>query len=1657
MMTHKKNQIDKSAIVAAQSQAFLQGTAVWVPSQNDQGKVSSTWTRGVVEGVRRGTDDEVMLSIILENGETKQYRAAECFLQNEKDDTVDDLVRSDFLHEPGILHTLRARYDLDTIYTYSGQILIAVNPYKSLNHLYGQRMMDQYKSMPFGDLSPHTYAVAEAAYNAMMIDEKRQAILISGESGAGKTESAKMVMQYLAHRSGPSFEDPTLAAAPIEQQILESNPLLEAFGNAKTARNDNSSRFGKFVEIEFDMTGRIRGASISTYLLERSRVVSIAALERSFHIFYQLCSGSNDELKAKLHLPSNASDFDYLAQSEMIILDGIDDKHGFDKTLNAMRVIGLDGDQIESVLKCVASILHLGNIKFQTAENARADEAIVCPDASSTSGLQAAADLLGASPQALQKALMSRVITIAGEKIEKKFTVLESVESRDSLAKSLYSRLFDWLVLAVNQKIGSVSRGNRTNMSVGILDIYGFESFETNSFEQLCINLANEKLQQAFNSHIFKAEQSEYAQEGIDWSYIEFIDNQDVLDLLEGTHLSDITKRSLPETNMGVFPMIDEACRLPKATSQGLATSLRSKLEKHPRFSAPKRDQYSFVINHYAGEVRYVVDHLLEKNRDFKVEDQESLMRQCNHPLPATLYPEDKNNAIRSSFKLNTIGSTFRAQLNTLSETLSICQPHFIRCIKPNESSLPGDLIPAYAMEQLRAGGVLEAVRIACAGYPTRKLFFPFAQRYWILVAPGQLRSNQIQLTDRGCIDWQNLSQGDVTKLVKMIMAKTNLSGWQIGKTRIFLRTGQLAVLEGFRGRVLTSAASCVQKHWRGYNERKKFQRIVKSVNKIQTAWRSYVKHVTVSKMIRTQAATLIQAVWRMWLKKRQFIQKRKILKATIIQSYWRMYLARKEFIAQSDYLQELSIANNLIIRQNEAAILIQAYWRRQMSMKKANILSQNALKFSMMVQENEDLKQELIMWKEKYNLLDIEFNHHKSNGGQIKSTNSFEAPPNLNDALQDKIRLLNDSLEQSFAREKSISKSIFEERKIVLGLKSDLELYKMSSRTFEDRTIELGNELAEANKVNKVYVDTITALQQSNISKTQELHASTASVENLQSEIRNLKDRLLEQQNTISKQQNEIAMMSSRIESLLKQVDLIEQEKAGLSRTIVQMKEKIMPYSQTEEKDTSVCTSAAVVQDMSGKDGMKDENQISNDARSLDSSKADIVNLYIKNFIYRQPVYVNVHGDNSTNGSLLPFSSWILRNCVNHWVEHWKMVEVDIAIDQINKSLCQESKKSLKSCVNSINTMCASGAMLKVDAVGRRNSSLYVRISERLMNQKSVYSSLGTFISRRIPINVSALLTEDARRSARNNYLKQDHRSFEDRLDVMGSSKTDWKSIIGSLVNLSIDLKEDKLPNPLVKSALWATLRYIDGSILNGILMRRDLCSVSSAKALLTALGILEGFLTSLPGRSELSTQEYRESFKRVTQAAHFIIEGFNDCSRKARSGVGIKSSILKCSALTLQQIYRLAESQHDDWLSSAFPAGSERKTLLEALKSMLQQPMENELSQNETCQTELEQDWVIFGANGEISNKISEEHIVGKEDFQNLLVDPLADFNLNARGFHRRQMILNSKMYFQAADTAANAAAYSTVFSKIEEACSKVPIPESIHPSPEMGFPTD
>ncbi|KAG0604572.1 hypothetical protein M758_10G181000 [Ceratodon purpureus] len=780
---------------------------------------------------------------------------------------VDDMTKLAYLHEPGVLYNLASRYELDEIYTYTGNILIAINPFVKLPHLYNSHMMEQYRGAPLGELSPHVFAVADASYRAMITEKKSQSILVSGESGAGKTETTKLIMQYLAYMGGRANTD----GRTVEQQVLESNPLLEAFGNAKTVRNDNSSRFGKFVEIQFDRSGRISGAAVRTYLLERSRVVQIADPERNYHCFYQLCASPEDSERYKL---GDARSFHYLNQSDCFELNGVSNAREYVKTRRAMDVVGINPEEQEAIFRVVASVLHLGNIDFVAGSDSDSSK---LKDAKSKFHLEAAAELLQCEPKGLLDSLCTRVLVTRDGNITMTLNMDQATVNRDTLAKTIYSRLFDWLVDKVNRSIG---QDPDSPFLVGVLDIYGFESFKFNSFEQFCINLANEKLQQHFNQHVFKMEQDEYTKEAINWSYIEFVDNQDVLDLIE-------------KKPSGIIALLDEACMFPKSTNETFATKLFQQYRNHKRLSKPKLARTDFTINHYAGDVTYQTELFLDKNKDYVVAEHQSLLGSSTCPFVAGLFPKSADEGSKSSYKFSSIGTRFKQQLGALMETLNTTEPHYIRCVKPNMLNKPGRFENQNVIQQLRCGGVLEAIRISCAGYPTRRTFYEFLDRFGML-APEVLEGNY-----------------DEKMAAETLLTKMSLKNYQLGQTKVFLRSGQMAELDAKRAEMLNNAARTIQRQVRTFLARRHLIAMRKAVVTIQKYWRGGLARKRYARLRQEAAAICIQKNVRMWLARKKFMEMKDA--AVKIQAGFRGMAARKEYRLR---------------RQTKAATLIQARWR---------------------------------------------------------------------------------------------------------------------------------------------------------------------------------------------------------------------------------------------------------------------------------------------------------------------------------------------------------------------------------------------------------------------------------------------------------------------------------------------------------------------------------------------------------------------------------------------------------------------------------------------------------------------------------------------------------------------------------------------------------
>ncbi|XP_023641594.1 myosin-13 isoform X2 [Capsella rubella] len=793
---------------------------------------------------------------------------------------VDDMTTLAYLHEPGVLQNLKSRYYIDEIYTYTGSILIAVNPFKQLPDLYNDHMMAQYKGATLGDLSPHPFAVADAAYRQMMNEGISQSILVSGESGAGKTETAKLLMKYLAKMGGRAVSD----RRTVEDQVLESNPVLEAFGNAKTVKNNNSSRFGKFVEIQFDQRGRISGAAIRTYLLEKSRVCQVSDPERNYHCFYMLCAAPpEDKRKLKLKEPT---EFRYLNRSQCIKLEGVDDSKEYTKTREAMSIIGISSEEQEAIFRVVAAILHLGNIEFAVGEE---------PDSSvpkDKTHLKIAAELFMCDEQALEDSLCKREMVTPEETISRCLNPNDAALSRDALAKFVYARLFDWIVNKINNSIGQDP--DSKNM-IGVLDIYGFESFKKNSFEQFCINLTNEKLQQHFTKHVLKMEQDEYKKEEIEWKHIDFPDNRYILELIEKKHGS-------------IIALLDEACKLQTSTHNSFSQKLYEVLKDNKYFSKPKLSRTDFTICHYAGDVTYKTEEFLEKNKNCVVAEHQALLSASRCTFIAGLFPPLMEDANKQS-KFSSIASQFKQQLASLIEGLNTTEPHYIRCVKPNNLLKPSIFENQNSLQQLRCGGVMETIRVCRAGFPTRKHFNEFLDRFGILASATLDKSSDEK---SGC---------------KKLLETVGLKEYQIGKTKVFLKAGQMAELDYRRAEVLGRAASVIQWKFRSYLTRKSF-------------------------IMLCNAAIYIQAVYRGQVARHSFEDLRKEAAALKIQRAMRIHLDRKKCYIEAVVTVQSGLrgmaARDVLRRKTKATTVIQSHFRRHLfelhykKLKKSAITTQS-------------------------------------------------------------------------------------------------------------------------------------------------------------------------------------------------------------------------------------------------------------------------------------------------------------------------------------------------------------------------------------------------------------------------------------------------------------------------------------------------------------------------------------------------------------------------------------------------------------------------------------------------------------------------------------------------------------------------------------------
>lgn len=744
----------------------------------------------------------------------------------------------------------------------------------------------------------------------MMRDRHNQTIVVSGESGAGKTVSAKYIMRYFATRESPDQPGKRAkgisdAMSETEEQILATNPVMEAFGNAKTTRNDNSSRFGKYIEIMFDKRMEIIGAKIRTYLLERSRLVFQPLKERNYHIFYQLVAGATNAEREEWGLVP-IEHFDYLNQGGAPQIDGVDDKAEFDATRQSLNTIGVGAKKQAEVFRVLAALLHLGNVKIAATRN----DSALAPNEPS---LVMACAMLGVDSTEFAKWTVKKQLTTRGEKIISNLTQQQALVVRDSVAKFIYSSLFDWLVEIINYGLATDEVLNQVNSFIGVLDIYGFEHFAKNSFEQFCINYANEKLQQEFNQHVFKLEQEEYVREQIDWTFINFSDNQPCIDLIEG--------------KLGVLSLLDEESRLPMGSDEQFVTKLHHNFaaDKQKFYKRPRFGKSAFTVCHYATDVTYESDGFIEKNRDTVPDEHMEVLRLTSNPflgeiLEAAAAIREKDLAATASAKAAaapgrrmgvaatrkpTLGGIFKSSLIELMHTINSTDVHYIRCIKPNEGKAAWKFEGPMVLGQLRACGVLETVRISCAGYPTRWTYEEFAMRYYMLV-PSKLWTSEIREM-ANLILKKALGQG----------SERGLDKYQLGLTKIFFRAGMLAFLENLRTNRLNECAVMIQKNLRCKYYRRKYLEARHSILLFQACSRGRQARIRAEEVRQIRAATMIQTLWRGQKERRKFNAIRDNI--ILLQSITKGFLCRKN-------IMETRIGN--------AVNVIQRSWRSRRQMR---------------------------------------------------------------------------------------------------------------------------------------------------------------------------------------------------------------------------------------------------------------------------------------------------------------------------------------------------------------------------------------------------------------------------------------------------------------------------------------------------------------------------------------------------------------------------------------------------------------------------------------------------------------------------------------------------------------------------------------------------
>ncbi|XP_072989878.1 myosin-12-like isoform X2 [Typha latifolia] len=1486
---------------------IIVGSHVWVEDPE------IAWIDGEVTEIKGGK-----ATIITTNGKTIVASLASIYPKDTEAPPagVDDMTKLAYLHEPGVLQNLECRYTLNEIYTYTGNILIAVNPFRRLPHLYDLHMMEQYKGATFGELSPHLFAVADACYRAMINDHGSQSILVSGESGAGKTETTKMLMRYLAFMGGRSGTE----GRTVEQQVLESNPVLEAFGNAKTVKNNNSSRFGKFVEIQFDKYGKISGAAVRTYLLERSRVCQVSDPERNYHCFYMLCNAPPEDVK-KFKVGDPRS-FHYLNQTNCYEVSNVDDAREYLETRNAMDIVGISQEEQDAIFRVVAAILHLGNINFAKGKEIDSSK---LKDEKSIYHLKTAAEMLMCDEKALKDSLCERVIVTPDGNITKPLDPDSAALNRDALAKTVYSRLFDWIVDKINNSIGQDP--NAINI-IGVLDIYGFESFKINSFEQLCINFTNEKLQQHFNQHVFKMEQEEYTREEIDWSYVEFVDNQDVLDLIE-------------KKPGGIIALLDEACMFPKSTHETFAQKMYQTYKGHKRFAKPKLARTAFTINHYAGDVTYQADQFLDKNKDYVVAEHQALLNDSKCPFVANLIPPLPEETSKQS-KFSSIGTRFKQQLQALMETLSTTEPHYIRCVKPNAVLKPGIFENFNVLNQLRCGGVLEAIRISCAGYPTKRTFDEFIDRFGML-APDLIDSS------------------DEKAVCSAICDKMGLKGYQIGKTKVFLRAGQMAELDARRTEVLANAARLLQRQIRTHLTRKEFIILRKASIQLQKFWRArlarklyeYMRRedasIRIQKYARSHAArkaytqlqasaVVIQTGLRAMAAHNEYRHRRRTKAAIVIQTQWRLH---KAYLAYK--------------QQKKATLILQCLWRARIARKELRKLRMAAKETGALKEAKDKLEKrvEELTWRlelEKHMRTDLE----EAKGQEIEK---------LQSALQEMQEKL-DEAHTSIIKEKEAAKIAIEQappviKEVPVVDNTKLELLMDRNKELEDEVSTYKNKAEEFEKrFSEVQKESETLLKdmEENRSKLSQLQEM---IEGLETNLSNLEseNQVLRQQalvaSTNEDQAEQIKSLESKIATLESENQLLRSRPAvavqpvithelieppitkslengnyeGEEPTKVTKENEDLKITKLHLQESAVVTLAPA---LSKQKSLTDRQQENHDAlikclmedkrfdkkrptaacvvyKSLlqwHSFEADKTNIFdriihtIRSSVENQENASELAYWLSTTSTLL----FLLQNTL-------KASNASSTGSHRSRTTLTLFSRMARNAHPSSSVMGISSGYSGMAAKSDTQSRVEAKYPALLFKQHltAYVEKIYAMIRDSLKKEISPFLTMciQAPRSMRARSIRGPSKSIHSNIVAKQASSIHWQSIVKCLDHTLEIMCKNYVPSMIMRKTFSQVFAFINVQLFNSLLLRRECCSFSNGEYVKAGLQELEQWCTK-------ATEEYAgtswDELQHIRQAIVFLV--LHQKSHKSLEE--IKDEL--CPVLSIPQIYRIGTMFWDD-----------------------------------------------------------------------------------------------------------------------------------------------